>query len=80
MSISNATIRPAVLQARQYLAAERNKLREQHNSGSPGIQVCTRFTDILDNVVMQLFEDALQEVFGNDLLIREQVAIVPHSG
>ena len=52
-------ISPAVLAARETIAADREKLRKQHESGSPGVQVCAHFTDQLEGIVVDLFRDAL---------------------
>src|SRR5262245_29695722 len=71
----------AVLAAREGIAAGREKLRRQHESGSPGVQVCAHFTDLLEGIVVDLFRDALVELPANE---RKQVesttAVVAHSG
>jgi len=74
-------IRPAVLSARERLIAERDKLREQHNAGSPGIQVCNKLTTLFDEVVVDLFEAILAD-FDGALAerFRENVALVPNGG
>ncbi|MFN3191552.1 MAG: [protein-PII] uridylyltransferase [Aureliella sp.] len=46
----------AVIQARETLAEGRLKLRAQHDSGSPGLQVCAKLTDLFDSVVLDLAE------------------------
>ncbi|MFV1965583.1 MAG: [protein-PII] uridylyltransferase [Pirellulaceae bacterium] len=45
---------------RQKLAQGRAQLREQHERGSPGIQVCTHLTDLIDHVLLDLYQDALE--------------------
>ena len=35
------------------------KIQAQHDAGSPGIQVCVRLTDLVDAVVLDLYEAAL---------------------
>src|SRR5216117_2513042 len=71
----------AVVAVREKLAAGREKLRRQHESGSPGIQVCAHFTDLLEGVVVELFRDALAEF---DPALRKNLesatAVVAHSG
>jgi [protein-PII] uridylyltransferase len=80
MSIRPA-FRPSVLAARQHLLEGRAEIREQHRAGSPGIQVCTRLTDLLDAVVLDLFESALADLWpeGSEEF-RSQVALVAHGG
>src|SRR5262249_9169509 len=71
----------AVVAARESLALGREKLRRQHESGTPGVQVCAHFTDLLEGIVVELFRDALvdlsQEVRSD---IESQSAVVAHSG
>ena len=45
----------AVNQAREDLAARRERLKLQHNSGSPGIQVCAGLADMLDSIILDLY-------------------------
>ncbi|HZN32767.1 MAG TPA: [protein-PII] uridylyltransferase, partial [Pirellulaceae bacterium] len=72
---------PAVLAARETLAAGRDKLRRQHDAGSPGVQVCARWTDLLEGVVVQLFREALAELSESDRAAAEPgLAVVAHSG
>src|SRR5688500_5409531 len=74
---STLRLRPAVLAAREKLADGRHKLRLQHDSGSPGIQVCARLTDLVDTVLLELFQAALADC-GTE--IESEVALVPHGG
>jgi [protein-PII] uridylyltransferase len=71
----------AVIAAREKLTAGREKLRRQHVSGSPGVQVCAHFTDLLEGIVVELFHDALAEI-APDLRrqLEAQTAIVAHGG
>lgn len=48
----------SVAAAKEKLAAGREKLKRQHESGSPGVQVCAHFTDLLEQVVGDLFQAA----------------------
>jgi [protein-PII] uridylyltransferase len=68
----------AVLQARQRLLEGRQKLRAQHDSGSPGLQVCVRLADLVDSVVLELYEAALADAGSAGL--REHVVLVAHGG
>jgi [protein-PII] uridylyltransferase len=75
------TFRPSVLAARERLATHREQIREQHRAGSPGIQVCTRLADLLDSVVLDLYESAIADLWPNDSQqIRSDVALVAHGG
>lgn len=56
---------PAVLQARKTLKEGHLKLRAQHDSGSPGFQVCARTSELVDSVVLDLFRHALEVEAAN---------------
>lgn len=70
---------PAVLAARERLAQQRQKIRRQHAAGSPGIQVCAHLADLLDSLVLELFQAALADVDGGEEL-GDQLALVAHGG
>ena len=70
-------LRPSVLAAREKLAEGREKLKQQHDRGSPGIQVCARLTDLLDTVLLDLYHDALAEI---DSDIESLIALAPYGG
>ncbi|MCR9293491.1 MAG: [protein-PII] uridylyltransferase [bacterium] len=53
---------PAVIQSRERLLEGKLKLKAQHDSGSPGLQVCARLADLVDSVVMELAEAASASV------------------
>ncbi|MEZ6071573.1 MAG: [protein-PII] uridylyltransferase [Pirellulales bacterium] len=74
---SGPGFRPSVRAARERLAEGREKLRAQHDGGSPSFQVCARWTDVLDTVVIDLYESALADL-GLDAAGR--VVLVPHGG
>jgi len=81
VSSSGPRLNAAVKAAREKLAAGREKLRKQHDSGSPGVQVCAHFTDLLEGIVVELFHDALSELpvaTRNEL--ESQTAVIAHSG
>ena len=71
----------AVVAAREQLAAGRDKLKRQHDSGSPGVQVCAHFTDLLEGLVLDLFQAALDDL---DEPTRKRLApataLLAHSG
>ncbi len=77
-------LRPPVLAAKAALLEGQQKLRQQHNQGSPGIQVCAKLTDLADAVVAQLFAAAIADLAELDATafghLSEQVALVAHGG
>ena len=64
--------------AREQLAQGRGKLKDQHQSGSPGVQVCAKLTDLLDSIVLDLYQAAIDEV--DDPELPSQIVLVPHGG
>ena len=73
--------RPVVAEAKDLLADSRERLREQHEGGSPGVQVCAHLTKLLDDVVLRVFHAALAEMgvdAGDPLL--DQVSLVALGG
>ncbi|MEX2176968.1 MAG: [protein-PII] uridylyltransferase [Pirellulaceae bacterium] len=74
-------LEPAVVAARERLVQGRNKLRMQHESGSPGVQVCAHFTDLLEGIVLDLFHAALAGLDERSRArLMPRVALVGHSG
>ena len=79
--LSSVTLRASVLAAKQWLAQESAKLRQQHDAGSPGIQVCNHLADLWDHVVLGVYEESLQELPPADReTLGGQIALVAHSG
>ncbi len=68
----------AVIQSRERLTQGRLKLRAQHDTGSPGLQVCVRLADLVDSIVLDLYQAAADHV-GLDQA-DGQIAIVAHGG
>lgn len=62
---------PAVIQSRERLLEGRLKLRAQHDAGSPGLQVCARLTDLVDSVVLDLANTAIESI-GSELSLELQ--------
>lgn len=56
----------AVIRSRARLDEGRQKLRAQHDTGSTGLHVCARLTDLLDSVVLDLYQAALDEAKLSD--------------
>ena len=71
-------LRPAVLTAREELAAGREKLRRQHQRGSPGVQLCARLTDLFDGVVLHLYRAAVEDLGGDSSM--PPTVLVAHGG
>ena len=78
---STPNFRDSVVQARQRLLSGRAEIKQAHVAGTPGIQICTRLTDLLDAVVLDLYESAVADLGGADSQeVRSQVALVAHGG
>ncbi len=73
--------RESLLATRQRLTDTREKIRGQHEAGSPGIQVCACLTDLVDTVVLELYEAVLADLYPeNAEELRSQIALVPLGG
>jgi [protein-PII] uridylyltransferase len=71
-------LRPAVIAAREQLAAGRARLKEQHHQGQSGTKVSWQLAELTESIVKELFDASLQDV-GN-ATIASQVALIPNSG
>ncbi len=69
---------PIVLAARQQLAEGRAQLFLQHRNGSPGIQVCNHLSELLDSVVLTLFQASLSAI--EDPELEHAIALIPNGG
>ncbi|MCA9131654.1 MAG: hypothetical protein KDA45_00795, partial [Planctomycetales bacterium] len=69
---------PAVIDSRKRLKEGRLKLRAQHDSGSPSLQVCAHQTDLLDSIVLDLVAAASDLIHLSET--PGQIAIVAHGG
>jgi len=80
--MSTATrLRPIVLEVRRQLAENRQQLRDQHDRGSEGARVCTRYTSFVDAAIMRLYDAYMSELPEAEARqIRERVALVAHGG
>ncbi len=58
-----AALKPAdrLAHLREYIASERERVREMHNSGAKGAEVCKEWSDSFDLVIVRLFELAQME-------------------
>lgn len=70
--------RPVVLAARERLDTGRDKLKRLHHNGAPGIQVSRSLTDLIDEVVLDVYQTALADVGDGGL--DAAVALVAHGG
>ncbi|MCC7086744.1 MAG: [protein-PII] uridylyltransferase [Pirellulales bacterium] len=79
---SGVNLRAAVLAARDWLCAQRADLHRQHQAGSPGIQVSTRLTDMLDRAVLDLYRAAINDLISatDAESIQDQIALVALGG
>jgi [protein-PII] uridylyltransferase len=74
--------------AKERLAEGRLRVYQRHQKGSPGIQVCHALCDLVDGIVLDLFQAALTDLGAGDLhsgegsssLLADKVALVPHGG
>lgn len=74
-------IRANVLANKQRLIEGRKQLEQRHQKGSPGVQVSAALADLLDTIILDLFEAALADLgHGEAGGLRSQVALVPHGG
>ncbi len=80
MSTGPTRLRPSVIDAKERLARGREKLRRQHDAGSPGVQVCALLCDLLDGVVLDLYQDVLGELGADGDDLATKVALVAHGG
>jgi [protein-PII] uridylyltransferase len=71
---------PAVLAARERLAQGREKLKKQHQNGSPGIQLCAHLTDLVDGVVLDLYNFVLEGLGDDVQQLQSKLALVAHGG
>jgi len=74
-------LRPGIVTAKERLAVGRAKLKQRHNKGAFGVQVCAGIADLFDTIAIELFESALADLGeeGTDGLAAN-VALVPHGG
>lgn len=73
-------VRENVHQAKEWLAEGRQKILQQHQAGSPGIQVCSRLSDLLDTVVLDVFEAALKAYGDESAKLYSKIALIPTGG
>lgn len=62
---SSIGIRPGVLEARQRWCDGRDKIRMVHDQGGLGMDVCRQLSDLLDSVLLEIYQNALNEISPN---------------
>lgn len=67
-----------VLRGRQRLKDGRQRCRAQHDAGSRGVQVSTRISDLYDELVLDVWNQACREHFGGDT--PKGLSLVAHGG
>jgi [protein-PII] uridylyltransferase len=78
---ANPVLRASLLAARARMADERAAIRQQHQSGSPGIQVSARLTELVDTVALELYAEALADLSDQEKEdFESNVALVAHGG
>ena len=73
------SLNPAALAARKKLQQGRQRMRDQHQQGSPGIQVCAGLTELYDEIIQDLYRAALATL-ATDNPLESSLALVAHSG
>ncbi|MDX1946647.1 MAG: [protein-PII] uridylyltransferase [Pirellulaceae bacterium] len=71
---------PIVVSTRENIARGRDKLRGQHDGGTPGVQVCAHFTELLEEVVRELLAEAIAAQPPAMQSLAADLALVAHSG
>lgn len=81
MLSSGPNLRSSVLEAKQRLGEGREKLCQRHAEGSPSIQVCNAITDLIDQIVVDLYQTALVDLEEeSEDGLAGHVALVAHGG
>jgi [protein-PII] uridylyltransferase len=70
-----------VLTAKARLADGHQRLKEQHQAGSGGTELCGGVSDLRDAVLLDLFEARLEDLDPSEAVsVRDQIALVVHGG
>ena len=72
------SMRPIVLRCRAALEEGRQKALEQHRSGTPGMQVSTLLADLYDDVVLDIWHEAIREHATDERLTG--LSLIAHGG
>ncbi|MFK8111559.1 MAG: [protein-PII] uridylyltransferase [Rubripirellula sp.] len=71
-------MRPIVLRCRELVREGREKAREQHDSGTPAMQVSTLIADLYDDVVLDIWHEAIREHATDERLTG--ISLIAHGG
>ncbi len=71
-------LKPVVLRCRERLRQGREKIRRQHDGGSPGTQVSILLADLYDDIVLDVWAEATSEFESDSRL--SGVVLVAHGG
>ncbi|MGI9472382.1 MAG: [protein-PII] uridylyltransferase [Rubripirellula sp.] len=72
------SMRPIVLRSRELLQEGRAKAYDQHRSGTPGMQVSTLLADLYDDVVLDIWHEAIREHATDERLVG--LSLIAHGG
>ncbi|TWT82834.1 Bifunctional uridylyltransferase/uridylyl-removing enzyme [Planctomycetes bacterium CA13] len=75
---AGTTLRPVVIRCRERLRDGRAKAQVQHESGSQGILVSARLADLYDDIVLDVWNDAIEQCDGDEAL--GGISLVAHGG
>lgn len=74
-------LRPSVIAAKQRLAEGYEQLRQRHQQGATGVEICRAISDLRDEVLLGLFQAALEGFSAPELrLLQTEMAVVAHGG
>ncbi len=76
--MSTSNLRAVVLRCRERLRDGRMKIRQQHDSGSAGVQVSTHIADLYDEIVLEVWNEATLAHQDDPKL--HGLALVAHGG
>ncbi|MEL7497198.1 MAG: [protein-PII] uridylyltransferase [Planctomycetota bacterium] len=62
---SGIGIRPSVLEARQRWRDGRANIRKLHDNGGFGLDVCRELSDLLDSILLEIYQNALADISPN---------------
>ena len=79
MNFTSTGMRPAVTAARQRWADGRAQIRELHDEGAPGRLVCIRMSDLLDAVLIDIYNAAMQD-YSEELASRVSLVLLGGCG
>ncbi len=72
------SMRPIVIRCRAALEEGRQKALEQHRSGTPGMQVSTLLADLYDDMVLDIWHEAIREHATDERLTG--LSLIAHGG